>query len=479
MGSIRLRGAWAMYAAAGAVVVAGLVVLNMPARLPRAPEALRGTQRAASAPPPGRPVNPLGVNLSTDTGAFRGFGELAFVTGGRTGALYVLSGKGVRRVASAASQPAWSPDGRWLAFLQGDSTTAPTVRILESNGHDAHSAIPGAVVALGFGFSGFAWSPKADVLALAKPIPVGGLWAVPASGSPARQLAATGTQVGSLAWSPDGRQIAYNVTLPSHHPITRSDALYTVSATGGRPVRRFVAKAAGIVVAGWWPDGKGLLFWTDPQHSASLAADGLTLYSLPLAGGAPRPLTTTLPYPDWVVSSQRSVLLVSGAGRIVWYQKTVSACAPASGVCHPLPLAPGTVSLDPAWSPRTGQLAYVRALSRGDTWTWGSCPACTAAAVQQTVAARSMAAWLRTRTLWVASPSGGGAREVRQAGVGVYAPMWSRGGHHLLYVRDNALWLVNVRGGAPVRLAGPLLPQWAPFGYYGRMGWSQMLAWYR
>lgn len=481
MSRMPLRRGWGGYVAA-TVVLTALAVGNMPVRLPRAPEALRATQRVASAPLPGRqPASPLAVNLSTDTRAFRGFGELAFVRGGPRGPLYILSGKGVYRVASAASQPAWSPDGRWLAFLQGDGLTPPTVKILESNGHDAHSAIPGTVAAapLGFGFSSFAWSPKADVLALAKSLPEGGLWTVPASGGPRRQLAATGTQVGSLAWAPDGRRIAYSVTLPAHNPITRSDALYTVSVTGGPSVRRLVAKGEGIVVAGWWPDGKGLLFWTDPQHSASRAADGLTLYSLPLAGGAPHPLTTSLPYPDWIVPSQRSVLLVSGSGRIVWYHKTVSTCAPASGVCHPLPLAPGTVSLEPAWSSSSGLLAYVRARSRGNTWTWDNCSACRAGAVQSTVAARSLAAWLRTRTLWVASLSGGGARELLPAGAGVYTPMWSRGGHHLLYVRDNALWLINIQRGTPVRLAGPLLPKWTPFGYYGRMGWSQMLAWHR
>ena len=49
--------------------------------------------------------------------AFRGFGELAYVSGGQ---LYVLDGTGAapRAVGNGVevAKAAWSPDGRWLAY---------------------------------------------------------------------------------------------------------------------------------------------------------------------------------------------------------------------------------------------------------------------------------------------------------------------------------------------------------------------------
>ncbi|MCL4439447.1 MAG: hypothetical protein M1609_02305 [Firmicutes bacterium] len=109
-----------------------------------------------------------------------------------------------------------------------------------------------------------------------------GLWLVPVEGEPRRLVATSGT-VG-FAWSPDGKSLAYSNTLPydSKNPERRSDALYTLVVEGGKPVKQVVAPKAGIIVAGWWADGQGVLYWLDPLHSASLAADGLNLLSLRL-----------------------------------------------------------------------------------------------------------------------------------------------------------------------------------------------------
>jgi hypothetical protein len=39
--------------------------------------------------------------------------------------------------------------------------------------------------------------------------------------------------------------------------------------------------------AGWCPDGRWLLFWSVTQCSNSIAADGLPLGAVPVAGGTP------------------------------------------------------------------------------------------------------------------------------------------------------------------------------------------------
>jgi hypothetical protein len=73
------------------------------------------------------------------------------------------------------------------------------------------------------------------------------------------------------------------------------------------------------------------LFWLDPYHSQSLAADGMQLFSMPL-GGPACPLTTALAYwLSWSPSS-REVLLVPGAGsrerRRRWYQQGAPGLGP-------------------------------------------------------------------------------------------------------------------------------------------------------
>ena len=42
---------------------------------------------------------------------------------------------------------------------------------------------------------------------------------------------------------------------------------------------------------------------------------------------------------------------------------------------------------------------------------------------------------------------------------GASVPVWSRNGSDLLFVKQDALWLVVVAGGSPVEVAGPSIPR--------------------
>jgi hypothetical protein len=57
-------------------------------------------------------------------------------------------------------------------------------------------------------------------------------------------------------------------------------------------VARFTAADDFLPLAGWWPDGKGVLFWRDPGVLSS--GDGLGLFTLQL-GGKPRQLRRRCP----------------------------------------------------------------------------------------------------------------------------------------------------------------------------------------
>jgi TolB protein len=401
---------------------------------------------------------------AVNTAAFSGQGQLAFLW---TSALYVLDGDRdtLRQIGSpgTVTSMAWSPDGQYLAYIQpaGGYSTVRSLWLARAIGGQARQVhgLPAAV-------SSIAWSPRTDTLAVvvAATAPAqsaaNGLWLVTAAGSAQHLVRGT---IDSMAWAPDGHVLAYSLEqgAPSY-----GDALYTRPATGGQPTRRFLIRNAGIQLAGWWPDDSGVVFWRDPVHSASLAADGMGLYTLRL-GGTPHLLTTTLGNPQWLswAPSGHQVLVVAGAGREVWHDKALTTCDALAGTCHVLPPPAGSVALDPAWAPDGAQIAYVVARDAGAVGGLGT--------TQQS-------AWVRTRTLWIAAPSGAGARPITAAGQAISQPMWSRDGTRLLYVRDNALWLVNTRGGAPVRVVGPFpqMPGGAPAGSYGALPWSGMFAWY-
>ena len=390
-----------------------------------------------------------------DLRAFRGQGRLAFLWGGQ---LFLLDGsKGVLRQITSQGQttdPTWSPDGHRLAYLRDG-----VLWLTGADGSGAHRAAALPSVA-----ASYTWSPRGDMLAVSLADSggaAGALWLVSSRGQ-SRRL---GVAAADPLWSPDGSRLAYSLTLPYRDPQTRSDALYTMSANGGHPTRIFVAQQSGIRLERWWPNGKGLTFRIDEQHSASLAADGLPLYTMPLAGN-PRLLTTSLGYPTWLAwsPSGRQMLLVAGGGRETWHGKSLAICDVYAARYRALPQPSGVVSLDPTWSPSGREIAFVRARDLGDPGGFDSTP--------------MLSAWVRTRTLWLASATGAGARQLTAAGSGIYEPQWSADGRHLLYIHANSLWLIDTRGGPARRILGPFptTPDLYPLGYYGHLTWSGLLA---
>ncbi len=427
-----------------AVVLAGLAGL-----------APATTSRATTAP-----VAAGGGAPRVNVAAFRGQGALAFLWNDRaylldggSGRLHVLPGAG------ALTNFSWVPDGRWLAYRDRPSPLDPSgLRVVRATGGDAHpiGGLPAPVAS-------FTWLPAADVLVvrLTGTTPAARLpWLVTPTGQAHHR--ASPTTGGLLA--PNGRTLAYAVTLPFRDPQTRSDALDTAATAGGRPARLVVARHGGIILAGWWPNGKGLLFWLDPFHSRSLAADGLGLYTLPL-GGRPRLLTSALPRSLSFSPSGREVLLIGGSGRELWHAKTLTTCDVETALCHAVPRRPGTVALDPVWSPTGTTWAFVQAQDRGRR-----------AGAFGFRTTQALLAWVHTHTLWIATAQGTHAREL-PAGTGVYGPQWSGDGRHLLFIRDNALWLIATRGGPPVKIVGPFPGTPDLFGFYGAPSWPITFAW--
>jgi hypothetical protein len=91
-------------------------------------------------------------------------------------------------------------------------------------------------------------------------------------------------------------------------------------------------------------------------------------------------------------------------------------------------------------------------------------------------------AWYGAHALYLWSPATGKTRRV-VAVEGAQVPNWSADGRHLLYVRDDGLWLASAGGGPPVRIAYPLFQPRSLYSsftndYYGEIAWTDQFAWW-
>jgi hypothetical protein len=435
----------------------------------------------ASVTPPG-PMDPPAPGPLTVNGlAWEGHGDLAFVSSGQ---LEVLSNAGSLTAITGPtaggfdSNPAWSPDDKWLAFLytgpaNGLDLPAPTLWLVESGSSQAKE-----VTSSGIGM--FAWSPVASVLAYTVAPgnnPVYGpedVWIDDPGAPPSSMPVGVGDGVGSIAWSSDGSELAFDdlvsaqpatANSPATQPLAR---LGTVAVNGGSPVTLYQLGGSGIDLAGWWPDGGGLLFWEDTGFSASAKEDGLTLYSLESGGAQPVALVTSLVGPNWVAPQPGGnvVAVVSGEGRFIWTSgRDVDVCRFPAATCQAQIIPASTVGLDPSWS-SSGALIYVVASASGPFSTTGSAG----------FSSGWMAQWNATNALWAMVP-GEPSSPIASAPPGSVLAVPSAQGTTMVVVADDDLWLANTDGAPATRVAGPLYSTVGPSGFYGEVDWGGAFSW--
>jgi WD40-like Beta Propeller Repeat len=377
--------------------------------------------------------------------AFGGHGRLAFVSAGR---LSVLDGSAAGQAASlhaittgktstakTPGSPAWSPDGRWLAFLVGTpsadgAVTSGALWLAGPDGQNAHQVLPEV--------AGFAWSPAADEIA-ATSGDGGKLFAVQPGKQTYPMLEVPGQFDGAPAWSPNGRELAVaTVELTAARRFASS--VIDLFVPSERIVVNSLAssRTGALIVDGWWTDGEGVLAWSDPRDSAALPAGGLPLVSYPLGDEPTATLPSTPAFPSFAVPDGAGVMLVTRSARTITYCSVSGHCGPVQGAL------PSPVNLDPASSQWRGEpdLAFAHCGAKTKTTTAGA----------------TLKSWYQTCKLWYVGGVGGNALAVTRAGAGVAAPTWSATGGDLLYVRDNALWLVPMRLPDGAQSAAPALP---------------------
>jgi TolB protein len=256
--------------------------------------------------------------------------QLAYSSGGRIFSIAAdgsgrqqLSGPALPTVGDSGDLfPRWSPDGSAIAFtrvtdLPGDNQAAQLF-VMAADGSGPHALTPRSSRE---GDATPAWSPDGRSLAFAhfeqsaRRI-VSTLEVMSAAGGPARSVARVtfgARQLESLeepAWSPDGSRILYTVTRLGHggnfHP-----SLFVVAATGGKP--KLLAREAEA--GAWSPDGLRIAFASVRDHHGQTCGEDECdyngeIYTMDANGRNPHRLTRNTGDdngPDWSPDGTRIV----------------------------------------------------------------------------------------------------------------------------------------------------------------------------
>lgn len=223
----------------------------------------------------------LGLFLLTRDGAPPARGELIAYgcrePNNRWYAICVIGVDGAdpERITSKLSttDPAWSPDGRRIAFTRnqevGDYTTFTddNVFVMDADGDDVRQ-----VTTHRTGRSAWqpAWSPdgrriayvNGESVATSVPQRWGALFVVDADGSEPQRVTRSSTDT-TPAWSPDGREIAFaRCQRYSSSPPRCAQDVFVVSpdGSGSRRLRR--TERLSELAPAWSPDGSRIAFVT-------------------------------------------------------------------------------------------------------------------------------------------------------------------------------------------------------------------------
>jgi Tol biopolymer transport system component len=182
---------------------------------------------------------------------------------------------------------------------------------------------------------------------------------------------------------------------------------------------------AGVVVAGWTPDSRQVLFSRSTTFSASQAADGLSWQMTPLNPddpANPQSVTTHYQVPnydDYTHSSSDGRLLVgiNGGGREATLNKSLFVLDTGSPNLGRLLTGNGVAASSPALSPDGSTIAYVQQPEGAFQDSTGE------------------------RRIWLIEPDGTNPRRLTQNAVAEERPQWSADGRFILYVRiDSSAW---------------------------------------
>ena len=390
-----------------------------------------------------------------DKSAFSDHGDLAFVS---LGDLYVLDGADGQLVdvtgpGRAASNPEFSPDGKWLTYETGQGETSWLAR---ADGLGSKRLTGTA-----------SWLPDGQ-LAVRSPTSTS-TFMVTAN----EALERTGGSAAASAVRA-GNSVVYlfvTSTLKVHpHGLSRGvERVETAASPAGPRTLWYEAPVSFSPTGGLkgsfvgnvtvLPGERGLLL-TISGYCCDYA-DGQEFYELRSPLGKPQllgPVLNSFAVPTF--GPDGTFAYEGGGDRYAWVSKHVEQCAEATATCIDVPTPKNVLSLSPAWSPDHKTLAFVEA----------------SAEPEGAIGQPQVLKWYATHHLYLLSAGSGKPAEVVGTR-GAAAPLWSANSQSLLYVDHDALYLLAHVGAAPVEVAGPLFASGSWPGYFGDIAWTKQFAW--
>ena len=245
-----------------------------------------------------------------------------------TGTVQLTSGK------QGASQPRWSPDGQWVAFVgKRDGADAAQIQLLPMTGGESRALTAHATAA-----SSPAWSPdgrflyflaedakspeqlarekaRNDVYAFDETFQPRHLWRVDMATRAESRVTSGGFSILSYELSADGRRIAHHRAPSTVLGDAERGEVWVMDADGGNAValtKNTVAESGASLS----PDGSQLLFLSGSNERFETYYNANT-FVMPSGGGSARDLTSTFGYEitDAAWSKDgRSIFVVANMG---------------------------------------------------------------------------------------------------------------------------------------------------------------------
>jgi Tol biopolymer transport system component len=220
-------------------------------------------------------------------------GQLAFERGGQI----VLSNPdgSNERVLTTGGDPAWSPNGRQIAYHFGSSLrcnngleTVWELRVINADGTGQRTVTRGNRTNCAAGAAQPAWSPDGTRLAFVDGIGGEGrsdgivtegagrsVFTVPVNGGNFTRITTGLRSYGRPSWSPDGTKIAFEGETPFAGPIPANGDIYTVNPNG-TSLTRVTTNARDDFAPAWSPDSSHMVFTSERDDTHLAGCDGDT-----------------------------------------------------------------------------------------------------------------------------------------------------------------------------------------------------------